>query len=77
LAELGVRRGHVVTGQRVEDPGPVTSGAHQVGLLEDLQVRGRGGQPKVGGLGELIDGPLALRQQVQQLQSRRASSTHS
>ena len=65
--------GDVGAGQPVVDLGAVAAGGHQVGRLQGLQMRRRGGQAELAGAGQGIDGALALGQQVQQLQALSAA----
>jgi hypothetical protein len=67
-AQQGEQRGHVVTGEPVEDLRAFAAGGDEVGLLEGLQVCGGGGQPQFRRLRECIDRALALGEQVEQLQ---------
>ena len=60
--------GDVLTGERVVNAGAVLPAHHQAGSAQSLQMGRHRGQTEFRGRGELVDRPLALSEQVEQLE---------
>jgi hypothetical protein len=67
----GVEGGDVVIREAVVDMGAVTSGADEVGELQDLEVRGDGGDPHACLTGQGIHGALTLGEEVEEFEALR------
>ncbi|GII10146.1 hypothetical protein Ppa06_39440 [Planomonospora parontospora subsp. parontospora] len=67
VAQTRVQVDDVVTGQAVEHTGPLAAGGDQAALFEGLQM-GRGARDaQACGLGQDLDAPFSLCEQVKEL----------